>query len=134
MLVLLASVAVRAQAGPASSPCTSNTHATESSARGHTGNPELACVSLVEENPIYKVEPRYPEKARASRIQGQVVVDAIIDRRGHVAELKALSGHPFLIPAALDAVRQWRYKPYLLDGKAIKVETQIIVNFNLASM
>jgi len=80
---------------------------------------------------INKVEPVYPPLARNARVQGQVVLTAIISRDGTIQDLRVLSGHPLLIQAALDAVRQWRYKPYLLNGEAVEVETTVTVNFIL---
>lgn len=78
---------------------------------------------------INKVEPLYPPLARSARIQGQVVLTAIISKDGTIEDLRVLSGHPLLIQAALDAVRQWRYKPYLLNGEPVEVETTVTVNF-----
>jgi TonB family protein len=80
---------------------------------------------------IRKVAPHYPEDARAARIQGQVVLQAEIDKNGNVENLSLISGHPLLAPAAIEAVKQWQYKPYLLNGQPVKVETQVIVNFTL---
>ena len=68
-----------------------------------------------------------------ARIQGTVVVAAIISRAGVMEHVQAISGHPMLIPAAVEAVSQWRYKPYILNGEAIEVETQITVNFLLGA-
>lgn len=87
--------------------------------------------ALLEGNLVRRVEPIYPTSARIARIQGQVVLQAIIDRDGRIAQLKASSGNPLLIGAAIDAVRQWRYRPYVLNGYPIEVETQITVNFTL---
>jgi TonB family protein len=81
---------------------------------------------------IKKVNPKYPEDARQARIQGQVVLQATIDKEGNVAEVNLVSGHPLLAPEAIKAVKQWKYKPYLLDGIPMMVETQIIVNFTLS--
>jgi len=81
---------------------------------------------------IHRVEPVYPKIALGAHVQGVVLLKAIISKTGDVTELEVVSGHPILIPAALDAVRQWRYRPYLLSGEAVEVETNIIVNFNLA--
>jgi len=81
---------------------------------------------------VKKVDPKYPEDARQARIQGQVVLQATIDKEGNVAELNLVSGHPLLAPEAIKAVKQWKYKPYLLDGVPMMVETQIIVNFTLS--
>ena len=77
------------------------------------------------------VVPVYPVLARQARIQGLVVLDADISRDGAVDALKLVSGHPLLVPAALEAVKQWRYKPYVVNGKPVPVNTQIIVNFTL---
>ncbi|MGC2324136.1 MAG: energy transducer TonB [Terriglobales bacterium] len=82
---------------------------------------------------LNKVEPLYPVLARNARVQGQVVLTAIISKEGAIQELHVLSGHPLLVPAALDAVRQWRYKPYLLNGEPVEVETTVTVNFVFTS-
>jgi TonB family protein len=81
---------------------------------------------------INKVAPIYPEDARTARIQGSVVLKAVINQTGDVVSLDLVSGHPLLVSAAVDAARQWKYRPYLLNGKAVAVETQITVNFTLA--
>ncbi|HTC92963.1 MAG TPA: energy transducer TonB [Terriglobales bacterium] len=80
---------------------------------------------------ILRVEPAYPALARTARIQGPVILHALISRDGTIEQLQVLSGHPMLNQAALDAVRQWRFRPYLLNGQTIEVETQITVNFVL---
>jgi periplasmic protein TonB len=82
---------------------------------------------------IQKVEPTYPPLARAARVQGEVLLSAIIDANGQITNLQLVSGHPMLVPAAIAAVRQWRYKPYLLNGQPVEVETQITVIFSLSS-
>jgi protein TonB len=81
---------------------------------------------------IHKEEPAYPTLARAARIQGDVILNAIIDTNGTIQNLQLVSGHPMLVPSALAAVRQWRYKPYLLNGQPVEVETTITVIFTLA--
>jgi periplasmic protein TonB len=81
---------------------------------------------------IRKVQPIYPPLARSARIQGTVVLQAVISKQGTIENLRLLSGHPMLAPAAIDAVRQWRYRAYILNGEAVEVETQITVNFSLA--
>jgi len=81
---------------------------------------------------INKVDPTYPRMARDARVQGQVLLTAIIARDGAIQDLHVLSGHPLLIQAALDAVKQWRYKPYLLNGEPVEVETTVTVNFILS--
>jgi protein TonB len=80
---------------------------------------------------IHKVLPVYPPLARITRIQGQVLLEAVISKQGVIENLRLVSGHPMLVPAALDAVRQWRYRPYILNGEPLEVETQITVNFSL---
>ncbi len=81
---------------------------------------------------IRKVEPIYPPLARQARIQGEVVLQAIIGKDGTIQNLRVVSGHPMLVGAAVDAVRQWRYRPYLLNHEPVDVETQITVNFKLS--
>lgn len=81
---------------------------------------------------IRKAEPQYPSLARQARIQGTVVLQAVIGKDGTVQNLRVVSGHPMLIQAAIDAVKQWLYKPYSLNGEPIEVETQINVNFTLS--
>jgi TonB family protein len=80
---------------------------------------------------VYKVQPVYPPDARRARIEGTVVLRAIIDKEGRIADLQLISGPKELAPAAIGAVQQWRYRPYLLNGEAVAVDTQIQVNFQL---
>jgi periplasmic protein TonB len=82
---------------------------------------------------VHQVTPQYPQLARQARIQGTVVLQAVIGKDGTVQNLHVLSGHPMLVQAAMDAVRQWRYKPYYLNGEPVEVDTQINVNFTLSS-
>ncbi len=81
---------------------------------------------------IRKVQPVYPPLARSARIQGAVILAATISKDGSIENLRVISGHPVLVTAALDAVRQWRYRPYVLNGEPVEVETQITVNFSLS--
>src|SRR5450755_5066373 len=81
---------------------------------------------------IHKVQPQYPPLARQARIQGAVVLQALIGKDGTIQNLHVVSGHPMLTGAALDAVKAWRYKPYFLNGEPVEVETTINVNFTLA--
>jgi protein TonB len=81
---------------------------------------------------VHKVLPTYPPLARSARIQGTVVLAAMISKLGTIENLRLLSGHPMLAPAAIEAVRQWRYRPYILNSEPVEVETQITVNFSLA--
>jgi protein TonB len=78
---------------------------------------------------IKRVQPKYPPAALAVRAQGAVQIEATINKEGNVTNLKVISGDPVLARAALEAVRQWRYKPYYLDGDPVEIQTQITVNF-----
>jgi protein TonB len=87
---------------------------------------------MMEGNLIHRVEPRYPPLAIQARIQGQVVLQAVISRSGMIENLQLVSGHPMLAQAAIDAVSRWRYRPYMLNGEPVEVETQVTVNFFLS--
>lgn len=80
-----------------------------------------------------KIAPEYPPLARAARVQGDVVLSAVLDANGQITHLQLVSGHPWLVPAAIAAVKQWHYKPYLLNGQPVEVETTITVTFSLSS-
>jgi protein TonB len=81
---------------------------------------------------VRKVPPTYPPLARQARIQGTVILQATISKEGAIENLQLISGHPMLAPAAIEAVKQWKYKPYLLNGEPVEVETQVQLNFTLA--
>jgi len=81
---------------------------------------------------LRRVNPTYPPLARTARIQGKVLLQAQISKSGDIQNLQVISGHPMLIQSALDAVKQWKYRPYLLNGEAVEVDTTIEVNFTLA--
>jgi protein TonB len=80
---------------------------------------------------IYQVKPVYPQLARQTRVQGVVVLEAVIARDGSVKSLRIASGHPLLNQAALDAVQQWVYSPTMLNGDPVEVSTAITVTFTL---
>lgn len=82
---------------------------------------------------INRVQPVYPPLARQTRVSGTVRLHAIISKDGTVQQLEVLQGHPLLVQAALDAVRQWRYRPTLLNGEPVEVDTTIDVIFSLNS-
>jgi TonB family protein len=82
---------------------------------------------------ITKVPPQYPPEAKDQHIQGVVLMNVIIDKEGNVTNVQLISGHPLLAPAAVDAVKQWKYKPYLLNETPVEVETQVHVNFTLVN-
>ena len=81
---------------------------------------------------VRRVQPAYPPLARQARIQGVVILQAQISKDGTIQNLQLISGHPMLAPAAIEAVKQWKYRPYLLNGEPVEVETQIQVNFTLS--
>ena len=82
-------------------------------------------------NLLRKVDPQYPEEAKRNHVQGEVVLQATIDRDGNIASLTVASGTPILAQAALEAVRQWKYRPYKLNGDPVAVQTTIKIRFQL---
>ena len=82
---------------------------------------------------LRRILPVYPPLAKSARIQGHVRLEGIIARDGTIQQLRVLSGHPLLVQAALDAVRQWRYKPTHLNGEPVEVIAPIDVNFILSN-
>jgi TonB family protein len=80
---------------------------------------------------VTKVPPQYPQEAKDQHIQGLVLLKVIVDKEGNVANIQVISGHPLLAPPAIEGVKQWKYKPYLLNGVAVEVETEVQVNFTL---
>ena len=89
--------------------------------------PELAETLLAD-----RVEPEYPDAARRAHIQGSVTLETLINANGKVQQVTPVSGSPELADAAMNAVRQWRYKPFTVDGKKVPIRTQVTVNFMLA--
>jgi protein TonB len=81
---------------------------------------------------VRQPKPVYPPLAKQARISGVVHLAAVISANGTIQDLKVISGHPLLIPAALEAVKQWVYQPTLLNGEPVEVQTQIDVNFTLS--
>jgi protein TonB len=79
----------------------------------------------------HDVTPTYPPMARMTHIQGDVILQATISKTGVIENLRAVSGNPILIQAAMEAVKQWRYKPYILNGDPVEVETQVRVQFHM---
>src|SRR5205809_45880 len=100
----------------------------------HVATPQRVRVSAGVTNGLLvkRVQPPYPPLARQARIQGTVVLQAEISKTGDIQNLRLISGHPMLAPAAIEAVKQWKYKPYLLNGEPVEVDTQITVNFTLS--
>jgi protein TonB len=87
---------------------------------------------LSEANLLFRVQPIYPPIARQARVQGMVELRAVISKAGTIENLTVVSGHPMLVKGTVDAVRQWRYRPYLLNNDPVEVETEITVTFVLA--
>lgn len=94
--------------------------------------PRYVSPKTMQDQVLTKVPPKYPPEAKKARVQGKVVLDAVIGTTGHVENLKVVSGPSELQQSAMDAVRQWTYKPYLLNGKPIEVKTTINVIYTLA--
>jgi protein TonB len=82
-------------------------------------------------NLIHQVNPVYPPIARQTRVQGVVVMEAVISKDGSVESLRVVRGHPLLLQAAIDAVKQWKYRPTMLNGEPVDVVTTITVTFTL---
>ena len=81
---------------------------------------------------IQRVEPKYPSLARQTHLSGTVIIEAVLDESGNVVEMKVVSGHPLLLQAALDAVRQWKYEPTYLNDIPVAVQMNISVTFTLS--
>ena len=88
---------------------------------------------VAEANLIHDVPPQYPPEAGRARIEGTVVLMAVIGTDGTVKDVRIESGLPILAQAAIDAVKQWRYKPYVIDGEPVEVDSRITINFNLST-
>ena len=84
---------------------------------------------VAQANLVNQVKPVYPPLARAARVQGSVLLQVTIDKQGAISNLGVVSGHPLLADAAVEAVRQWQYRPILLNGQPIEVVTTVTVNF-----
>jgi periplasmic protein TonB len=78
-----------------------------------------------------RVEPVYPAIAMRARIEGTVKLRAIISKQGTIDNLQLVNGHPLLVSSAMEAVKQWRYRPYVLNGEPVEIETIVIVNFHI---
>jgi periplasmic protein TonB len=87
---------------------------------------------IAEANLVYDVPPQYPPEAGRARLEGPVVLMAVIGQDGSVKDVRVESGLPILARAAIDAVKQWRYKPYVIDGEPVEVDSRITINFTLS--
>ncbi|HXC42357.1 MAG TPA: energy transducer TonB, partial [Candidatus Dormibacteraeota bacterium] len=94
------------------------------------GTMELSAVAA-ESGLVHRVEPDYPEEARRQGVQGAVVLEVHINPAGAVQELKLISGSPLLAQAATDAVRQWKFKPHMVNGHRAEMQTVVTLNFRL---
>ena len=88
---------------------------------------------VAEANLIHDVPPQYPPEAGRARIEGTVVLMAVIRTDGSVEDVRIESGLPILAQAAIDAVKQWRYKPYMINGEPVEVDSRITINFALST-
>lgn len=118
LLVTLGSSSAAQQATAAATPSSSPTHLRVS--------PDVA-----QKNIITKVPPHYPLKAKKRHIAGDVLLGYTISRKGKVEDLKVVSGDPILARAASDAVRRWKYRPFLLNGEPVEVETTTKIIFRM---
>ena len=82
--------------------------------------------------PLSTPQPQYPSLARGARIEGDVIIDAVIDTTGNVVEMRVVSGHPLLIQAAMNALKQWRYEPTFLNEEAVSVQLLVTIRFRLS--
>jgi protein TonB len=88
---------------------------------------------IAEPKLLRKVQPRYPELAKASRVTAMVILEAEVDTRGYVRTVKVLRGHPLFDQPSIDAVKQWRYQPLLLNGEPTGFILTVTLNFSLTS-
>ncbi len=124
---LVTSTAARANSAAGSAVAQQPDQPTAAHASVHASKEEMTALVLK------KIPPEYPEAAKKAHIQGQVILKAIIGKSGDVENLQIVSGHPQLAPAAIEAVKQWKYRPYLQQGQPVEVETEVTVNFTLAN-
>jgi TonB family protein len=114
-----------ALAGCASSP-PKGTGPADSERPRITAGGTLNCAKLV-----HYVRPVYPKDAKRERIQGMVGLRAVIAKTGEIRDVQVLKGDPLLIPSALNAARQWRYTPCIIDSEAVEIVTALEISFNL---
>jgi len=80
---------------------------------------------------IHDAQPHYPREAQEQGIDGDVILQATIDTKGNLVNLKVVQGDPILVKAAVDAVKKWKYRPYILKGEPVDVDTTIKIQFHL---
>jgi protein TonB len=115
------------QAGPVANPENAGVE------RASAVEPDRVVVSPAEAEGtlLHRVEPEYPDDARAQKVEGPVVLEVQIGRDGAVEDVKLTNGPPLLARAATDAVKQWRFKPRLMNGHAVEMQTKVTLNFRL---
>src|SRR5215831_11450125 len=96
----------------------------------HTGKIKISS-GVAQGLKTHTVNPTYPREARAKGIQGDVILQATIDIRGNIGNVYPVKGDPILVEASIEAVKQWKYKPYVWNGEPVEVETTILVKFHL---
>jgi protein TonB len=97
----------------------------------HNDGVRISCPLLLHSHPIKIVRPTYPELARQTHIQGRVSLKCLVGLDGLVEKIEVKKGHPLLIQSAMDAVSQWKFKPPLLNGKRVEMETTVSIDFQL---
>lgn len=125
---------LQAEAAPPPSDNSATTSAPPPSSTATKDSPKPIRVggAKQEENLIKKVMPKYPVEAKKKRVQGKVFLDVIISKEGRVESTRLVSGPALLVQSAVDAVKQWEYKPTLLNGKPVAVESEVLVHYTLS--
>lgn len=127
MLTLwLAAVALHAQG-----PQTESASPVDVTSLSAAAQSNVSPIGVTEGGLIKRVSPKYPKEARKKHIEGAVILTGTITKDGEIADLLVVTGDQLLAQAAMDAVKNWKYRPYLLVGKPVWVKTQITVNFKL---
>jgi TonB family protein len=115
--------------------CPASSHAQSSPSSDSPKQPDEVAIAVqpenAEQNLIKRIPPVYPPLAKQLRLQAKVKVQVVISKAGTVDSVKAVSGHPLLVQAAIDAVKQWKYRPFVVDGQPVKASTEIEVPFSL---
>ena len=134
MLAALVTIGVASRPTPQQSQEQAKSPAAQSETVQQSDLPQRVRVSQAVEKGLClkRTAPKYPKKARNKGIQGTVLLHVIISKTGDVATVELISGELLLATAAIDAVKQWKYKPYLLQGNPVEIDTQVQVNFTLS--
>jgi protein TonB len=129
VMLAIGSVGAVGQSGAASNGSSQAPDATP----GSKDNPARVSTGVMMRLILHKVDPIYPEDAKKNHVSGAVVVVATVDDQGNIVTASVVSGPEKLRDTALNAVNQWTFKPYLLNGRPAFVQTQFVVNFNIAN-